>query len=65
MTPEERLALQSIEKRVAMENELERRKMEYKLQKMEEKQNPPRKIRMRNVLRELKSLRTMLPQNRR
>jgi len=65
MTPDERLAMQSIERRVALENEFERRKAEMQIQRLEEKQHPSRKIKLRNVLKELKTLRTMLPKSRR
>jgi hypothetical protein len=64
MSPDERLAMQAIERRVALENQLEGKKLEWRLERLEEKRNPPRKIQMRSVLRELKGLRTMLPNKR-
>jgi hypothetical protein len=56
--------MQAIERRVALENQLEGKKLEWRLERLEEKRNPPRKIQMRSVLRELKGLRTMLPNKR-
>lgn len=61
MTPEERKALESIERKVALENELERRKAEAEIQKLEEKMNPTAKVHMRNMYAELKDLRVKLP----
>jgi hypothetical protein len=65
MSPDERLAMQAIERRVALENELERKRVELQMQRLEERQHPSRKIRMRNVFKELKTLQTMLPKHRR
>lgn len=65
MSPDERIAMQAIERRVALENELERKKTEFQMQRLEERQHPSRKIKMRNVLKELKTLQAMLPKPRR
>ena len=61
MSPDERKAMQAIERRVALENDFERRKAEFQIRQLEEAENPPRKVQVRNVLKELKTLQTMLP----
>lgn len=63
MSPDERLAMQAIERRVALENELERKRTEFQMERLEEERHPSRRIKVRNVLKELKTLQTMLPKN--
>jgi len=65
MSPDERLAMQAIERRVALENELERKRTEFQMQRLEEQQHPSRRVKLRSVLKELKTLQTMLPKPRR
>jgi len=61
MTPSERKALESIERKVALENEIERRKAEAELERLEEKLNPTVRVHLRNVYNEAKDLRVKLP----
>jgi len=61
MTPEERRALESIERKVALENELERKRTEQELERLEEEINPTAKVRIRQIYNEVKDLRVKLP----
>lgn len=61
MSPDERRAIQSIERRVALENELERRKTEHEIDRLNEQINPSPRVQMRKMVEEIKDLRVKLP----
>lgn len=61
MTPAERKALESIERKVALENEIESRRTEAELERLNEKLNPTAKVHIKNMYAELKDLRVRLP----
>jgi len=61
MTPAERKALESIERKVALENQIESRRAEAELEKLEEQLNPTAKVRIRQIYNEVKDLRVKLP----
>lgn len=61
MSPEERRALESIERKVALENEIESRRTEAELEKLEERLHPTAKVHIKNMYAELKDLRVKLP----
>lgn len=61
MTQEEHKALESIERRVALENELERRRTEREIERLEEQANPTVKIQLKRMYNEAKELRVKLP----
>ncbi|NIM90933.1 MAG: hypothetical protein GTO17_08290 [Candidatus Aminicenantes bacterium] len=61
MSPEERAAIQALERRYALEQDLERRRAEAEIQKLNEEMNPTTKIQLRKFYNELKDLRVKLP----
>jgi hypothetical protein len=61
MNPSERETLRAIERRVALENEIERRNLEKEIAKLQEEANPTTKVRMRQIYNEMKDLRVKLP----
>ena len=53
--------MEAIERRVALENELERRKAEQEIARLNEEMNPTRKVQIRRAIEEIKDLRVKLP----
>jgi hypothetical protein len=61
MSPEERAAIQALERRYALEQDLERRRAEAEIAKLQEELNPTAKAQMRRFYNEMKDLRVKLP----
>lgn len=61
MSPEERAAIQALEHRYALEQDLERRRAEAEIAKLQEELNPTAKAQMRRFYNEMKDLRVKLP----
>jgi len=52
MSPEEREAMRLLEKRIKLELELEKRKNEMQIQKLQEKVNPTLKTRLSQLMKD-------------
>ena len=61
ITPEEREVMRALERKQALELELQRKQAEQELQRINEELNPTPKVRMRQFYNELKDLRVKLP----
>lgn len=61
ITPEEREVMKALERKQAMELELQKKEAEMQLEQINERLHPTAKVQLRRIYSELKDLRVKLP----